>query len=168
MGAGSVSSPSMGKPISSDYMQGRKLLTGVLDPSGLKLVFEADSDGVATTIEATETFCGRAKEAPPGNVQAAADDVAHATAAHVKKRVGMTREARVRYLKPLYVGDRIRATGAVIKEKQDIFVVQVKLTNKKGDVCVEAEVEIFALAADQLRRMSPDGIVAPELKKYLP
>jgi hypothetical protein len=29
-------------------------------------------------------------------------------------------------------------------------------------------VEIFGLTADQVRRMTPDGMISPELRRFLP
>ena len=81
---------------------------------------------------------------------------------------GVTRESRVRFLKPLYKGEPMRIEGTVSKESGDLYTVAVRLIDKKLQLCVEADVEIFALSAEQVRRMTPDGMVPPELKRYLP
>jgi acyl dehydratase len=158
----------MGRPISTEYALARKILTGVPDPSGLKLVFELDGNRVFCHVDANEGFCGRAKVVPPGGVQNVVDDLAHATVAALKKRVGVTRESRVRFLKPLYAGERFRADGTIFRDSGDIVVVQARLVNKKEQLCVEAETEIFPLTAEQVRRMTPDGMVPPDLRRFLP
>ena len=158
----------MGRPISIEYTAGRRILTGVADPSGLRLVFELDGNRVFCHVEANDNICGRAKVVPAGAVQAVADDLAHATVAALKKRIGVTRESRIRFLKPLYVGEHFRADGTIFRDTGDIVVVQARFMNKREQLCVEAETEVFPLSAEQVRRMTPDGMVPPELKKYLP
>ena len=158
----------MGRPITTEYVVGRKILTGVPDPSGLKLVFELDGNRVLCNIDANETICGRTKVVPAGQTQAIVDDLAHATVAALKKRIGVTRESRIRFLKPLYSGERFRADGTIFRDTGDIIVVQARLMNKKEQLCVEAETEVFPLTAEQVRRMTPDGMVPVELRKFLP
>jgi hypothetical protein len=55
----------MGRPISTEYQLGRKILTGVLDPSGLGLAFELDGNRVFTHVEATTEFCGPSPTTSP-------------------------------------------------------------------------------------------------------
>ena len=158
----------MGRPISTEFQAGRKILTGVSDPSGLRLVFELDGNRVFCHVDANEEVTGRGKVVPPSIVQAVADDLAHATVAALKKRIGVTRESRIRFLKPLYTGEHFRADGTVFRDTGDIVVVQARMVNKKEQLCIEAETEIFPLSAEQVRRMTPDGMVPAELRKYLP
>lgn len=158
----------MGRPVQTEYTAGRKILTGVADPSGLRLLFELDGNRVFCHVDANETLCGRAKVVPPGVIQGVADDLAHATVAALKKRVGVVRESRVRFLKPLYAGESFRADGTIFRDTGDLVVVQVRMVNRKEQLCIEAEVEVFGLTAEQVRRMTPDGMVPVELRKYLP
>jgi len=158
----------MGRPISTEYTQGRKLLTGVLDPSGLGLAFELDGNRVFCHVDASEAFCGKSKVVPAGRAQGVVDDLAHATVAALKKRVGVTRESRLRFLKPVYAGEVFRADGTMFRDTGDLFVVQVRINNRKEQLCIEGEVEVFGLTAEQVRRMTPDGMIPPDLKRYLP
>ncbi|MBM4280928.1 MAG: hypothetical protein FJ137_09245 [Deltaproteobacteria bacterium] len=158
----------MGRPISTEFTLARKLVTGASDPSALGLTFELDGNRVFCHVDAHEAFCGRAKIVPAGRVQGVADDLAHATLAALKKRVGVTRESRLRFLKPLYAGDVFRADGTLFRDAGDVTVVQVRLNNRKEQLCVEGEVEVFCLTSDQVRRMTPDGMIPPDLKRYLP
>lgn len=158
----------MGRPISTEYTLGRKILTGVTDPSALGLVFELDGNRVFVHVEASAEFCGKSRVVPPGRIQGVADDLAHATVAALKKRVGVTRESRLRFLKPLYAGDVLRADGTLLRDTGDLFVVALRVHNRKEQLCIEGEVEIFGLTAEQVRRMTPDGMIPAELKKYLP
>jgi acyl-CoA thioesterase FadM len=158
----------MGRPISSDYLLGRKLLTGVTNPSGLGVSFELDGTRVYAVMEVDDKLSGKAKVLPPGATQGVIDDCAHATLSALKKRIGVTRESRVRFLKPLYKGEPMRVEGSILKESADLFTIAVRLIDKKLQACVEGEIEVFGLSADQVRRMTPDGMVPPELKRYLP
>jgi acyl-CoA thioesterase FadM len=157
----------MGRPISTEFQAAKRILTGVVDPSGLGLVFELDGNRVTTVVEANEVFCGRGKVAPPGKTQAVVDDAAHAAVAALKKRVGVTRESRLRFLKPIYIGDVVRVDATLLRDG-DVVVVQVRVHNKKEQLCVDGEVEVFILLSEQLRRMTPDGMIPTDLKRYLP
>ncbi len=158
----------MGRPISTEYTQAKKLLTAVLDPSGLGLAFELDGNRVFCHVDANDAFCGKAKVVPAGRIQGVVDDLAHATLAALKKRVGVTRESRIRFLKPVYAGDVFRADGTLFRDTGDLFVVQVRISNRKEQLCIEGEIEVFGLTADQVRRMTSDGMIPPDLKRFLP
>jgi acyl-coenzyme A thioesterase PaaI-like protein len=157
----------MGRPISTEYQLARKILTGVSDPSGLGVAFELDGNRVFAHVDANAEFCGRTRVVPPGRIQGVADDLAHATVAALKKRVGVTRESRLRFLKPLYAGEVMRADGTIFRDTGDIFVVQVRMHNRKEQLCIEGEIEVFGLTAEQFRRMTPDGMIPPDLRRYV-
>ena len=92
----------MARIISGEYRLGRRLLTGVADPSGLGLEFSLDGARVFANLEAKGGSEGSARVISPGYVQNVLDDLAHATVAALRKRIGVTRESRVRFLKPVY------------------------------------------------------------------
>lgn len=157
----------MGRPISGEYRHGRRLLTGVLDPSGLDLPFELDGPRVSCTFEADRKVTHGARVVPTGFLQSVCEDLAHATLAALKKRIGITRESRLRFLKPLYANDTFRAVGTLFRDAdQGVVQVQAQIFNSKGQLCFEGEVEVFLLDAQQVRRMTPDGMVPLELKRY--
>ena len=158
----------MGRKISNQYLAGRRILSGVLDPSGMQLAFDLDGSRVYCSVDANEGVCGRSRVVPAGVVQSIVDDLAHATVAALKKRVGVTREARLRFLKPLYAGEVLRADGTLFKDGDELFTIQARLMNPREQLCVEGEIEIFALSADRVRRMTQDGMIPPDLKRYLP
>ena len=158
----------MPRPISGDYRLGRRLVTGALDPSGLELAFSLDNNRVYCHVEATPSLVGKARVVPPGVVMAVVDDLAHASVAALRKRVGVTRETRVRFLKPAYAGDTLRADGLLVGEVNGLFTVGIRILNHKEQLCIEVETEIFALTAEQVRRMTPDGMIPFELKRYFP
>ena len=158
----------MGRVISGEYLMGRRLLTGSSDPSGLDLTFELDGSRVFCGIDADKSVVGRGHVVPPGFVQAVCDDLSHASLAALKKRIGVTRESRLRFLKPVYAGDRFRADGTVVSDggAGGVVAVQARLFNSKGQLCVEGDIEVFILGADQVRKMTKDGMVPLELKRF--
>lgn len=157
----------MGRPIATDYTLAHKIRTGVSDPSGLKLSFEQDGNRVFCFVDAAAVN-GRSAVVTPAVTLGVIDDVAHATVATILRRVGHTTESRLRFLKPLYTQERFRADGTVLRDSGNITAVQVRLVNKKEQLCVEAEVDVFLLVNEQVRRMTPDGNVPEDLRKYLP
>jgi len=163
-----VSVRRMARPLSGEYRLGRRLITGVADPTGMNLDFLLDEGRVYVQGKAHRERCHGAKVVPPGLVQNVADDLAHATCASLQKRLGVTRESRLRFLKPLYAGSHFRADGITHGHSADLCTVQVRFMNDKGVVCVEGEVEIFLLKAEVVRRMTPDGMIPLELRRFFP
>ncbi len=156
----------MARIISGEYRLGRRLLTGVPDPSGLALEFSLDGARVFASLEADQKTVGNARVIPPGYVQNVLDDLGHATVAALRKRIGVTRESRVRFLKPVYVGQRFRVDGTIPREAGELVTVSARVHNEKDQLCVEADVEVFLLSADQVRRMTPDGMLPRDLRRF--
>jgi acyl-coenzyme A thioesterase PaaI-like protein len=157
----------MGRPIATDYQHARKLLTGALDPTGLGLAFEHDGNRVFANVDATPALCGKAKLVHAGLAQAISDDLAHATLAVLKRKVAVTRESRLRFVKPLYVGDVFRCDGTLLRDATELSVVQVRFFNRKEQLCMDGELELFYLTSEQIRRMMPDGSVPAELRRLV-
>ena len=158
----------MARPLSGEYRLGRKLITGVSDPTGMKLDFLVDNERVFVLGKVPRQLCNGAKVVPPGHVQNIADDLAHATCAAMQKRLGVTRESRLRFLKPLYAGGAFRAEGSVAQGGASLCSVNVRFMNDKGVVCIEGDVDIFLLNAEVIRRMTPDGMIPLDLRRFFP
>ncbi len=158
----------MGRPISGEYRIARRILTGSLDPSGLNLPFELDGSRVFCHADTKRLQTGSSRVVSPGSLANILDDLAHATVAALRKRVGVTREARVRFLKPLYTKDGLRADGHLLRESGGLHVIGCRVLDGEERLCVEGEVEVFALMAEQVRRMTPDGMLPVELRRFFP
>lgn len=156
----------MGRPISGEYRLARRILTGVMDPSALALSFELDGSRVFSHIDSKKAVASQSRVVPAGVMMAIVDDLGHATVAALRKRVGVSREARLRFLKPAYTKDGLRADGHLLRESGGLFTVNCRIVNGDERLCVEAEIEIFALAAEQVRRMTPDGMLPVELRRF--
>ncbi len=159
----------MGRPISGEYRLGRQLLFGVPDPSGLDLHFELEPSRVVCTFDPSRHQPKRLRVVPSGLIQAVCDDLAHATIAALKKRLGVIRESRVRFLRPLYAQESYRA-GATLAADADegVLRIAVEFKNGKGAVVIDGEVQVFLLSAEQVRRMSPDGMIPLPLQRFFP
>ncbi|MFZ9887769.1 MAG: hotdog fold domain-containing protein [Myxococcota bacterium] len=158
----------MGRPISGEYRIARRLLTGALDPTGLQLPFELDGSRVFTVVDTRQLQTGTSRVVAAGPLASISDDLAHATVAALCKRIGVTREARLRFLKPLYVKDSLRADGTMLRENNGLFTVSCRILDADERLCLEGEVEIFALQSEQVRRMTPDGMLPLELRRFFP
>lgn len=158
----------MGRPISGEYRIARRILTGSLDPTGLNLQLELDGSRVFCHADTSRLMPGTSRVVSPGPLANILDDLAHATVAALRKRVGVTREARIRFLKPLYTKDGLRADGHLLRESGGLFIISARVIDAEERLCVEAEIEIFALQAEQVRRMTPDGMLPVELRRFFP
>lgn len=158
----------MGRPISGEYRIARRILTGSPDPSGLHLPFELDGSRVFAHLDLKRAIAPGTRVLAAGPATAVIDDLAHATVAALRKRVGVTREARIRFLKPLYTKDALRADGHLLRESGGLYTIAARLLDGEERLCVEGEVEVFALQAEQLRRMTQDGMLPVELRRFFP
>jgi hypothetical protein len=158
----------MGRPISGEYRLARRILTGSSDPSGLNLNFELDGSRVFARLDPKRAVGPGVRVLTAGPIAALLDDLAHATVAALRKRVGITREARIRLLKPPYTNDALRADGHFLRETGGLFTIAVRLLDGEERLCVEGEIEVFALQAEQLRRMTQDGMLPVELRRFCP
>jgi hypothetical protein len=62
----------------------------------------------------------------------------------------------------------LRADGTLFRDTGDLFVVQVRVSNRREQLCIEGEIEVFGLTAEQVRRMTPDGMIPADLRRLLP
>jgi len=157
----------MPRPISGEYQSARRILTGSTDPSGLKLAFALDGMQVVSQGEAPGTLKNR-RVVAPAFFASLLDDSSHAAIAALRKRVGVSREARLRFLKPLYEGEAYKVVASLARENGDLYSVSCQVFNARSQPTFEGECDVFALGADTLRRMTPDGMIPVELRKYLP
>lgn len=158
----------MARSISRDYQMARKLLSGARDPSGLALRFMRDGERVAAKTRIAAEQAGGARTIASGPLSALCEETAHATVAALKERVGITREVRLALLKPIYAEKAVTALGTIVRTSDALFVVRIQLIDEGGHTAGDAEVELFALSAAQFRRMSPDGMLPHELRRYFP
>ncbi|MCP4502810.1 MAG: hypothetical protein GY822_22960 [Deltaproteobacteria bacterium] len=156
----------MARPLSGEFRLGRKLITGSSDPSGLRLDFTLDDNHIFIQRNTRREDCHGARVVPLGLLQDVADDLAHAVCAAKAKRLGLTRESRLRFLKPIYAGAHFRADAKVARSTSDLVTVEIRILNDKGAICCEGQVEIFILQADVVRRMTPDGMIPLELRRF--
>jgi len=157
----------MPRTISGEYRGARRILTGSHDPSGLNLEFLLDGSQVKIQFAAPGNVKQR-RVVAPSFFASICDDAAHATLAAFRKRVGVSRESRLRFLKPLYEGEAFKLTGQVSKENGDLFSLTCSIINARNQPVFEGATDIFALTADTLRRMTKDGMIPVELRRYLP
>ncbi len=158
----------MARNISNEYRLGHRLMFGTTDPSGLNLTFEWDGNRVFTNLESKPSLHDKSSLFSGGLVHSIADDLAHATLAAIEKRIGMTRDVKLRFLRPLYARENIRADGTVSLDDsaQGSTPIHIRIYNQKDHLCVEGSISIFHFNADQIRRMSSDGMVPQGLRNY--
>jgi acyl-coenzyme A thioesterase PaaI-like protein len=158
----------MGKAISQDYQLARRTMTGTTDPSGYEMTFEREGDRVVSFLNAVGTLVGKAMVLPAGPMGGIVEETGHAAVAALRRRVGVTREYKVRSLKPLYAKEKFRVEGRIVAEQGELFTVQTRVYNHKEQLCFEGETDVFALAAEQYRRMTQDGMISHDLRRYFP
>jgi acyl-CoA thioesterase FadM len=143
-------------------------MTGTTDPTGFDMVFSREGDRVVCPLNAVGNLVGRSRVIPPGTMGAIVEETGHAAVAAMRSRIGVTREFKVRSVKPLYAKENFRVEGKIVAEQGGLFTVQCRVYNKKEQLCFEGETDVFALSAEQYRRMTPDGMISQDLRRYFP
>lgn len=158
----------MARSISNEYRLAQRLMFGTSDPSGLELDFQWDGNRVFALIESNPRYHQGVSLFTGGLVHSIADDLAHAALSALEKRIGMTRETKLRFLRPLYARETIRADGTISTNQAapGSTSINVRIYNQKEQLCVEGSVVVFHLNADQIRRMSSDGMVPQGLRNF--
>ncbi|HXL04905.1 MAG: PaaI family thioesterase [Firmicutes bacterium] len=125
------------------FDDGKCFACGPHNPIGLKLVFQLDGEGRAvTTFVAPEEFQGFSKVLHGGIICTLLDE-AMAWAMILHGYLGATASMRVKFRKPVPIGERVTITGEILKQGIKSWTLSSRILNEQGQVLAEAE-GIFA------------------------
>jgi acyl-coenzyme A thioesterase PaaI-like protein len=123
---------------------------GPVNPYGLKMKFYASDKAVASWVTVPEHLCGWDNLVHGGVITTILDEIMSWSAIYLLKRFILTKSITVEFLKPLYVGQQIKAEGGVKtadggREARMTGVIY----NSEGLPCARSE-GTFALMAPRL------------------
>jgi uncharacterized protein (TIGR00369 family) len=91
---------------------------GPKNPSGLHMTFFTNNASVFTWVTVPSHLCGWNNLAHGGVLSTILDEIMSWAAMYLLKGIAMTRSMTVEFLKPVYVGDRLKAEGNVLEVKR--------------------------------------------------
>lgn len=116
-----------------------------VNPHGLQMKFYTDEESVFSWLSVPHHLCGWNNLVHGGVLTTILDEIMSWTAMYKLQHITVTRSMSVEFLKPVYVGKRIRAQGYVrTVERQRNAEMEGAVYNEEGALCARST-GIFAL-----------------------
>jgi uncharacterized protein (TIGR00369 family) len=130
--------------------------------AGLQLQFYTDGEKVVSWFQVPAHLSGWDRIFHGGLIATMLDEVMGWTALHILKRMTLTREITIEFLKPVYVGEEIRIEGkpcGVRGERE--AVMRGLLFNQKDELCARATgyFALFTLEAIRARAIVDEKVL---------
>ena len=139
------------------------------NPHGLKMRFYTDDTALYSWLSVPPHLCGWDGIAHGGVLSTILDEVMGWSAINSLRRIAMTKTMTVDFLKPVYIGDKLRAEGRVVEQvSAREAIIEGKLYRDDDVLCVQTR-GTFAIftpkAITRMKIMSPAALEG--LAEYL-
>ena len=130
----------MKKDLANPFMFKECFFCGTENPDSLRLRFYWDEEtlDVSTELSLPKRFAGQGKIIHGGFQMGILDEIMGWTAVVLNKTMVVTSDTQVKFIKPLYVEEKITAVSKLISVKGPKIRVAGELQNAKGEVCTLA------------------------------
>ena len=113
--------------------------------SGLQMTFYTNKKAVYSKVKVPDHLCGWNNLVHGGVLTTILDEIMSWSAIYLLKRVSMTKSMSVDFLKPVYVGNPLKAEGTVLEKKgKHEALMQGRIYNN-DDVCCASATGTFAV-----------------------
>ncbi|NLI34046.1 MAG: PaaI family thioesterase [Deltaproteobacteria bacterium] len=125
-----------------------------LNPSGLQMKFYTDGEKLFSWVTVPGHLCGWQRLVHGGILSTILDEIMGWCAIHLLKRLTLTKSMEVRFLKPVYVEESLRAEARIVNAGNSReALVEGWIANADGDICTRS-IGTFALfTPETIRRM---------------
>ena len=113
--------------------------------SGLQMTFYTNKKAVYSKVKVPEHLCGWNNLVHGGVLTTILDEIMSWSAIYLLKRVPMTKSMTVDFLKPVYVGNSLKAEGTVTDKKGKHEALMEGRIYNKDDVCCARATATFAV-----------------------
>lgn len=125
-----------------------------INPSGLKMKFYTDEDKVISWLTVPQHLCGWNTLVHGGVLSTILDEVMSWTAMYHLKHFAMTRDMAIAFIKPVFVGQKLRAEGRVLEvERHRNALVEGCIYNDAGQACARATGHFALFSTAVAKRM---------------
>lgn len=130
------------------------------NPSGLKMEFYTNGESVCSWLSVPEHLSGWSNLVHGGVITTILDEIMGRSALQFVRRITLTKAISVEFLKPLYIGDELKAEGRLreIKNEREA-VLESFLYNSKGELCARATGVFATFTPEALKKL---GIIDKE------
>ena len=123
--------------------------------SGLRMTFYTDEAAVYSKITVPDHLCGWDNLVHGGVVTTIMDEIMSWAAIYLLKRVTMTKSISVDFLKPVYVGNPLKAEGTVVDNKgRHEALMEGRIYNTDEVCCAKATGTFAVFSPAVAKRMS--------------
>ena len=126
--------------------------------SGLRMTFYTNEAAVYSNITVPDHLCGWNNLVHGGVITTIMDEIMSWAAIYLLKRVTMTKSIRVDFLKPVYVGNPLKAEGRVLDTKGKHEALMEGCIYNQDEVCCAKATGTFAVFSPAVaKRLSITG-----------
>jgi len=136
------------------------------NPSGLQMKFYNKGDSVFSWVTVPEHLCGWHNLAHGGAISAILDEIMGRTALYILNKLIMTKTMTVEFLKPILIGQEMKAEGKVLDYKNDReAIIDGFIYNGEGILCAKGTGTFALFTPEVLMEMGiMDGDLINDLK----
>jgi len=128
---------------------------GDKNPIGLNIPFYVKDDRVVAEYTPGSHFEGY-KNILHGGILSALLDEVMIRSVLARGIVSLTSEIKIRFKKPVKIGDRLFLEGRMIEDKGRILLAEGKITNQENEVVAEGEGKFFKAQGEAERLLAQD------------
>lgn len=134
------------------------------NPSGLQMTFFTNETAVCSKITVPEHLCGWNNLVHGGVLSTILDEIMSWAAIYLLKMVPMTKSMTVEFLKPVYVGNLLKAEGTVFDKKgKHEALMEGRIYSEDGVCCASATATFAVFSPAVAKRL---GIADEESLKW--
>ena len=109
------------------------------------MTFYTNETAVYSNVTVPEHLCGWNNLVHGGVLTTILDEIMSWSAIYLLKRVAMTKSMSVDFLKPVYVGNLLKAEGKVLEQKGKHEALMEGRIYNEDDICCASATAIFAV-----------------------
>lgn len=122
--------------------------------------FQWDGRIVRSELVVPDHLCGWNRLIHGGVTSTILDEVMSWAAIHTSRKMVMTKTMTIDFLKPVHIGEHIRAEGRVTETTgRNALITQGEIFNDTGEICVRARGDFAVFTQKVAKRL---GIIHPD------
>ena len=121
---------------------------------GLKMKFFYDKEGISSRLKLHEDFCGFEGIVHGGIIATILDEIGAWTIFACLKKLAVTQDSRIKYLKPVYTNQLLKAEGKIINQNNTIITTHSIIKDDKSNILAECKNKWLCVSSEALAKIS--------------
>ena len=123
------------------------------NPHGLKMKFYTDETTLYSWLSVPPHLCGWEGIVHGGVLSTMLDEIMGWSAIYTLRRITMTKTMTIDYLKPVYIEDKLRVEGKIIKKVSEREVIVEGKLYKDDTLCAQSRGTFAVFSAKAIKKM---------------